>query len=220
MQVDATTQLRNIVTAQPTSSRVLQRHGLDFCCGGARTLDDACARLGLSADQVLQEIAATQDRGTSARWDEVPVDELIAHILEVYHQPLPEELEQLQAMADKVLRVHGDKDPERLAKLADTVRAMTRDLLPHMQKEEQILFPWILDARQPSPQGPIAVMEHEHEQVAILLADAKALTDDFTPPPGACNTWTNLYARLEAFDLDLREHIHLENNILFPMAVG
>ena len=104
--------------------------------------------------------------------------------------------------------------------MGSAVEALARDLLPHLMKEEQILFPWILSGRQPAPRPPILVMEHEHQAAGALLESIKALTDDFQPPVGACATWRVLYARLEAFDLSLRAHIHLENNVLFPRVLS
>ncbi len=220
MQVDSATELGSLVTAYPASSRVLVRHGLDFCCGGSQTLADACAGAGLSVDQILAEIKEVKEKNTETRWDHVAPSELISHILEVYHATLPEELAQLQAMADKVLSVHGDKDPDRLGELASTVQSLVRDLMPHMHKEEEILFPWIVSDREPRPEGPIAVMLEDHETAGAALERIKELTDNFMVPAEACDTWRNLYARLESFDAELREHIHLENNILFPRALA
>ncbi len=219
MQVDSSTPLNTIVTAYPDASRILLRYGLDFCCGGKQTLAEACAGASLELDKVLSEVTATQKQPASTRWDEVAPHLLIEHILEVYHAPLTEELEQLKTMADKVNRVHGSKDPKRLADLAETVAQLGHELIPHMQKEEMILFPWILEGRQPPPEAPIEVMQYEHDVAAKLLSTLKTLTNEFTPPAGACNTWRTLYARLQTFDSDLRHHIHLENNILFPGAL-
>jgi regulator of cell morphogenesis and NO signaling len=214
------TSLSTLVTETPSATRVLLRHGLDFCCGGKQTLAEACSRAGLSLEGVLSELAALAPDHGERRWDVAPIPELIQHILDVYHAPLEEDLTQLKAMADKVLRVHGDKDPERLTQLRATVYGLADELLPHMMKEEQVLFPWILSGRQPRPEAPISVMKHEHVVAGELLERAKQLTDTFTPPAEACHTWRNLYARLEEFDSELRQHIHLENNVLFPRVLG
>lgn len=220
MAIDMTTPLASLVTERPAASRVLLRHGLDFCCGGQRSLGDACLQKGLSAQQVEAELLAIFDSPAEIRWDKAPLPALIQHILDVYHAPLPEDLAQLGAMADKVLRVHGAKDPKRLSRIAGSIHALTEELLPHMQKEERVLFPWILAGRVPGPHAPISVMRREHESAGELLALIGDLTGGFTPPPEACNTWRNLYARLAEFDSALRRHIHLENFVLFPRALG
>lgn len=208
-------------TTRPHAVKVFQRHGIDFCCGGGRLLSEACAAKALDVDAVLAEIAAEEARATSpeVRWDQEPLPNLIAHLIERFHEPLWEDLPRLHAMADKVHRVHGDKDP-RLAALASLVRAFREELESHLAKEEQVLFPWILRQGTPAPRAPITVMLHEHDEAAEMLAQLRALTDDFALPAGACNTWTALWQGLEAFDRDLREHIALENNVLFPRALG
>jgi len=220
MFVDPATPLARLVTERPSATRVLLRHGLDFCCGGGQSLAAACDRAGLDVSSVRAELEALERVGDERRWDEAPLPELIQHILDTYHSPLREDLTQLELMSQKVLRVHGAKDPERLEQLALTVRAMADELLPHAHKEEAVLFPWIIEHKWPRPEAPISVMRSEHEVVGELLERAKLLTNQFEPPEGACNTWRNLYARLRDFDAELREHIHLENNILFPRALA
>jgi len=216
-----TTQLGAIVTAYPSTSRVLLANGLDFCCGGKQTVGAAARRKGLSPEALLHALNAEAASKPPGRdWTAAPLDELIGHIIAEFHVPLPQDLAQLEAMADKVERTHGDKDPERLGALAQAVRSLAGELLPHLAKEEQILFPWILSSRQPAPAAPIQCMEAEHDAAGTLLQTIRDLTDGFQPPEGACTTWRNLYARLEKFDLDLRNHIHLENNVLHPRALG
>lgn len=203
----------------PAASRVFMRHDIDFCCGGARPLDEACAARGLDPHAILAEIEAEAPDAGDTRWDQRPLSELIDHILEAYHVPLHAELPRLQAMARKVLTVHGDKDPERLTALVDVYEALAAELVGHLAKEENILFPWILQGRGATAGGPIQVMHMEHDSAGEALARLRELTDDFTPPPGACNTWRALWLGLEELDHELRAHIHLENNILFPRAL-
>lgn len=208
-------------TQRPVSTKVFQRHGIDFCCGGGRTLDEACALRRIEPALVLAEIAEEEARleTPTERWDLAPTSALITHLLDRYHAPLLEDLAQLEVMARKVLRVHGHKDT-RLAPLVDLVLALRSDLEPHLAKEEQILFPWILSANPVPPEGPVAVMLREHDAVGELLQQLGALTDQFTVPSGACATWTTLWTTLQRVDLELREHISLENNVLFPRALA
>jgi regulator of cell morphogenesis and NO signaling len=217
-----TTTVGELAATRPSSTRVFFRRGIDFCCGGGKTLEEACRRRGLDPQEVLREIQMELERGEekSAAWTERGQAELIQHIIVRYHEPLREELHRLHGMALKVLRVHGEKDPERLSQLADTFSTLKDELLPHLDKEERILFPWILSGR-PVPQGgPIERMMFEHEQAGQLLERLRELTGNYEVPPGACNTWRALWSGLETLERDLHEHIHLENNILFPRASG
>lgn len=216
-----TTTIGELAANRPSSTRVFFRRGIDFCCGGGRTLEEACRRRGLDPQEVLREIEQEFARGEQpANWTERSQAELIQHIVAHYHEPLREELHRLDSMATKVLRVHGEKDPERLTQLAATFCALKDELLPHLDKEERILFPWILSGR-PVPQGgPIERMMYEHERAGQLLERLRELTGNYAVPPGACNTWRALWNGLETLDRDLHEHIHLENNILFPRASG
>ncbi len=210
----------SLSTTRPHAVKVFQRYGIDFCCGGSKALDEVCAAKKIDVDQVLAEIAAEEARNAepAVRWDTQPVAAVIEHVLRRFHDPLKEDLPRLEAMADKVARVHGEKD-DRLAALAQLVRELRADLDPHLMKEEQVLFPWILRAGAPAPHAPVQVMLRDHDDVAGLLARLVLLTNGFRVPSGACATWTALWQGLEAFDRDLREHIALENNVLFPKAL-
>lgn len=213
--------LGELVTAYPGATKVLLRHDLDFCCGGKQTLARACEKKGLAVADLIDELKTTLKVAPDhVPWDQAPLSELLDHILETFHKPLPEDLEQLAAMSAKVLRVHGEKDPERLAAIHATINEVAADIIPHMMKEERVLFPWIRSGRQPLPAAPIAVMEADHETLGVMLDKLKNLTNAFVPPPEACTTWRNLYARLEKVDGELREHIHLENNVLHPRVLG
>jgi regulator of cell morphogenesis and NO signaling len=209
-----------LVTAHPRAVAVLQRRQIDFCCGGARPLAEACAARGIDPQALLEEVHAEEVRwrADAVRWDERSLPELIDHILTRYHEPLITELPRILAMAHRVQQVHGDKDP-RIAELVARVIALKDDLLPHMQKEELVLFPLIRGGRGMLAGGPITVMHVEHEEVGALLRQIRALTDDFTAPDGACGTWRALWQGLADLEADLHEHIHLENNILFPKAL-
>lgn len=209
-----------LAARHPLATRVFARHHIDFCCGGGRPLGDVCEMQGLDVETVMHEIGrelAPQE--TIVRWDLGPVGDLIDYILNRYHAGLREELPRLESMARKVARVHGEKDPERLQRLVQAVLELKAELELHMLKEEQILFPMIREGEGTGADGPIAVMMREHETAGELLQLIRVLTNDYTVPAEACNTWRALWLGLEALEADLHEHIHLENNILFPRAL-
>ena len=211
--------LGELVDTYPLASMVLLKHGLDFCCGGHDSLTEACEESEVDLTQLLQELKASMAAPQESPLSSVSTEDLIAHILDVHHAPLPDMLSHLKALVSRVLDTHGNKDPKRLGALKDAVFSLSNEMLEHMIKEEQILFPWIQSNRQPRPATPIQVMLMEHERAGELLAQIATLTDNFEPPNGACRSWRNLYAGLQHLDQDLRIHIHLENNILFPRAV-
>ncbi len=210
-----------LATEHPLSTRVFARHGIDFCCGGGKPLRDACAARGVDVDHVLDELRAELEQAPQGetRWDEAPLDALIGHIVAEYHRPLDEELPRIEAMARKVHRVHGDKAPEMLTGLLQTYLELQAELVPHMAKEEQVLFPMIIRGMGVMTGAPISVMQHEHDTAGDLLRRLRELTNDYTVPPPACNTWRALWHALEALEESLHQHIHLENNVLFPRAL-
>ncbi len=210
-----------ISTTRPLAIKVFQRHGIQFCCSGGTTLAEACAARGVDENSLLQEIAAEEARSvtTERRWDQAPLNELIDHLQVQYHAPMREDLARIEVMAARVVQVHGHKDDD-LALLLDVVIALRNDLEPHLTRQEQVLFPQILRGDGAAAGAPIAAMRHEHEQVAILLARARELTNEYQIPAGACRTWSALWAGLETLDRELVEHIALENNVLFPRALA
>lgn len=211
-----------LATENPLSTRVFARHGIDFCCGGGRPLGEVCADKGLDPRTIVAEIEKELTASTepATRWDSAPLNELIDHILEAYHVPLWEELPRLDAMARKVLAVHGDKDLEMLGGIVDVYGALKAELEQHMLKEEQVLFPMIKAGNGAMAGPPVNVMHIEHDSAGEALRKLRALTNDYTVPAGACNTWRALWHGLEALEHDLHQHIHLENNILFPRALA
>ena len=210
-----------IAAEHPLATRVFARHQIDYCCGGGRPLGEVCAAKGLDPDVVLEEIAMEIGPAASVTdWSRAPLSSLIDHIVNTYHVSLAEELPRLEGMAAKVVRVHGDKDPVRLAEMHAVMAALRAELEDHMLKEEQILFPMIRRGHGAGANGPVAVMLREHTEAGAALARLRALTDDYVAPEGACNTWRALFAGLAALETALHEHIHLENNILFPRALA
>jgi regulator of cell morphogenesis and NO signaling len=211
-----------LAAMEPAALRVLSRHGIDFCCGGARPIEEACLQAGLTPAALIEQIAREArgpETAAQPRWDQEPLDRLIDHILERYHRKLWAEMPRLRDLARKVEAAHGPKDPERFRLLTQTVDQLCGELEPHMHKEEQILFPWIAAGRGASAGPPIRVMLMEHEAAAELLSRLRLLTDGFQVPEEACATWRALWQGLEDLETELKEHIHLENNILFPRAL-
>lgn len=218
--------LASIVTANPAAARVLERHGLDYCCGGARRLRDACAARGIDPDQVVAELAA-EPAVPAPEWGAMGPAELVDHIVATHHAYLDGELPRLQALATKVAGVHGGRHPE-LVRVAELVDALRADLEPHLAKEEQVLFPMIreLTGATTRPafhcgtlQAPIRVMLAEHDRTGDLLAQLRTLTDGFTPPADACTSYTALYEGLAALESDVHLHVHKESNVLFPAVL-
>lgn len=224
--ISPATSLGQIVTERPELARELERRSLDYCCGGARSLGEACAEAGLDAEQVAGELSEFESAGPED-WADMEPAALVDHIENVHHAYLHEELPRLSALAEKVNSVHGDRHPE-LAGVAGTWSRLRNDLEMHMGKEEEILFPMIheLVANQGpvsfhcgSLQNPISVMLMEHDDAGELLADLRRLTGDYTVPDDGCESYRALYAGLEAFEKDLHLHIHKENNLLFPEVI-
>lgn len=212
------TPIGDIARDQPSSTRVFLRHKLDFCCGGRRTLREACARAGLDADQVAHEIVAAAASAPAESWDQRPSHELVEHIVARYHEGLRRDLPPLIDAARKVERVHADKPGVPIG-LTDELVEFWTEMQQHMMKEERVLFPMLsTGVRGAQVYMPVRVMEHEHDSHAECLARIRVITDDLLLPAHACATWTALYRGLAAFEAEMMEHIHLENNVLFPRA--
>lgn len=216
---DVNTSLGDIARANPSATRVFLRHRLDFCCGGRRSLADACANAGLDAATIAAELEHEATRGASdVRWEQRSQTELADHIEQHYHAGLRRDLPPLIEAARKVERVHAAK-PGVPAGLGDVLLAFYTEMQQHMMKEERILFPLIRrGARGEAVYMPVKVMESEHDGHRDQLAKIRELTDDLRLPAHACATWTALYHGLEAIEAELMQHIHLENNILFSRA--
>jgi regulator of cell morphogenesis and NO signaling len=215
----ATVTLADLAITRPGATRVFLKHGLDFCCGGRRPLDEACVEKGLDPDAILAAIDAEDANGGDlATWAGRPLAELVDFIESHYHARHRADLPDVIAMAEKVEQVHADK-PTCPHGLAAHLRAVHAAILDHLGKEEQILFPMIRAGYGSRAGAPIHVMEQEHEDHGRNLAHLRELTANFTAPPEACPTWKALYLRLGRLAGELMEHIHLENNVLFPRAL-
>ena len=217
------THVATIAREHPATIKVFQRHRIDFCCGGKRPLAEVAAAAGVPAAELLAELGAAAAGPQPERdWSAAPATDLVQHILERYHAPLQRDLPILLGMAAKVAMRHGDTHPE-LVEVRHVVEALAAEMTSHMQKEERVLFPMIVRMAKggvaPAPvDGPIEVMELEHEQVARLLARLRELTAGFVPPEEACNSYRGLFSMLAELESETHVHVHLENNVLFPRA--
>lgn len=201
----------------PGATRIFHQHKLDFCCGGGHSLREAAAKRGVDTALLTQELKQLQKNTQHGQdWRQASPTELIEHILRNFHDKHREQIPELLRLARRVEAVHGDK-PDCPAGLADHLAFMEQDLESHMMKEEQFLFPMLLRGIYAQSLPPITRMRYEHDQHGDSLAKLENLTNDITPPPNACNTWRALYLGLEQLREDLMLHIHLENNVLFPM---
>jgi regulator of cell morphogenesis and NO signaling len=211
--------LADLAIARPGATSVFLRHGLDFCCRGRRPLDEVCSEKGLDANAILAEIAkAETNAGDLSELAARPIVELVDFIESHYHQRLRAELPELIAMAQKVEQVHAIK-PTCPRDLANHLQTIHGAILDHLAKEEQVLFPMIRSGSRDNAGAPIRVMEQEHEDHGRNLEHLRALTHEFIAPPEACATWKALYLRLNRLSDELMEHIHLENNVLFPRVL-
>lgn len=222
--------LASIVDAHPGAARVLERHHLDYCCGGRRTLADACAAAGIDPATVLDELSESGGAPTAepGSWAAMTPTELVDHLEATHHRYLHEELPRLGALVDKVLAVHRDRHPE-LEQVHGLFVALRDDLVPHLAKEERILFPMIreLGAATDSPSfhcgslnNPIRVMLSEHDRAGELLVLLRSATGGYRPPSDACASYQGLYGGLEELEADIHMHVHKENNVLFPAVIA
>ncbi len=230
----ATKSIREIVSAQPAAAAILKRFDIDLCEQGELPLEKACADLQLSVDQVLEKLSDAEDREHGTVLPN-PADltpgRLIQHIVRVHHQRVRQELPRMAEMAQTLAEKRGDRAPE-LAKVKALVEELHAELFAHIQKEEQLLFPFIaqmdqelLDACSPSHARfrsvaqPIRMMMLEHDAADRIMEELRCITDGFEPPAWACGTHIALFGGLRVFEIDLKQHVHLENDILFPRAL-
>ena len=230
-ELTAASSLAEWVARCPETAPVLERYRLDYCCGGRQSLEAACVEQGLDQESVLEDIKQAHQKSQSSGappvdWSRQSLTDLCNHIEQTHHAFLRTQLPRVEELVTKVVAAHGDRHPE-LSSVSDTFRALAAELGPHLMKEEQVLFPAIrlLESSESTPQfpfgsieNPIGAMEHEHDAAGGLLHKLRYLTGDYTPPDDACPTWRQLLEGLHALELDLHQHIHKENNLLFPAA--
>ena len=219
----------DIVTQNIKASDVFKKHGIDFCCGGHVTVEEACSVKGLKVNSLEKEISKSLNltRGVK-NFDSWSLDVLIDYIVETHHTYVTNNLGLLLDYTEKVAEAHGNLHPE-VIRIKGLTKSLVEELTPHLQKEERILFPLIKQlleikannekVSRMGVQSPIHVMNIEHEKAGEILMEIADLSNDFATPEGACNTFIAMYAKLKEFQDDLFQHIHLENNILFPKAI-
>lgn len=223
----------DLVAKDFRKAQVFKKLGIDFCCGGKKTLAEVCEKKGIDVNKVEAELAAVEKdtSATAQNFQNWSLDFLSTYIINNHHNYVRESIPFLLEISQKVARVHGDRHPE-LIEVAQAFADVARDLSLHLMKEENILFPYITEmvnaknVGQPLPvsqfgavANPVNVMEMEHEGAGEDLSEIRRLTNNYQLPEDACTSYRILYQKLEEFENDLHQHVHLENNILFPKAL-
>ena len=223
-----------MVVADYRKAEVFRKYGMDYCCGGKKPLEEVCLKKGLDLQKVQKELDALDLMPVQVQQDfeHWPLDVLTTYIVANHHRYVADALPMLYELTAKVARVHGERHPE-LIKIAQHFNAIAEELEMHMYKEEHILFPYIQQmtlaqrdgAPMPTPvfgsvENPIKMMEAEHESAGGAMEEIRQLSSDFAPPLDACTSYQVLFAKLNEFEQDLHQHVHLENNLLFPKAIA
>ncbi|HEX4756767.1 MAG TPA: iron-sulfur cluster repair di-iron protein [Terracidiphilus sp.] len=231
--IDLAKTVREIALEQPTSIRVFENFGIDYCCGGRKPLGEACADRKLSVKEVVEALdsAAGRPATSTADWQQSSLAQLIDHIVVTHHAYVKRELPRLATLAQKVVNRHGETQAH-LPAIQEALAQLDQELTHHLGKEEHVLFPYVarleaaLGSGSTLPErcfgsvvNPIAMMTREHDAAGMILAGIRRMSDNFTTPAGACPTYHAFYDGLKEFEQDLHQHIHLENNILFPRAI-
>lgn len=233
LTITTDTTIRDIVADDYRAASVFQKHGIDFCCGGGQSLASACSASGADSAVVLGELARL-DQVTDIpvpRFKSWDLGFLADYIEANHHAYVRNAISTILQHTRKVIQVHGERHPEA-AEIARVFEDVAQELTHHMMKEERILFPYIRElaaetrANRPMPpspfgsiQNPIRMMEMEHESAGGATARIRQLSGNYTPPDDACSTYRVTYQELQEFERDLHQHVHLENNILFPKAL-
>ena len=235
MSVTTEKTVRELVQEFPGATRVFEKLGIDYCCGGNRPLQEACSTANLSVDEVLDSLEAAEQAAHATQplrdWQKEPLADLVAHINHTHHNYTREKMARLGPLFAKVCSVHGKNHPE-LEHMRTVFQGLAQELTMHMMKEEMMLFPYIVRMEEAviqkepilppsfgSVQNPVNMMEHEHDSAGEALRALRESSANYTAPADACVSFQTLYQALAAFEADLHLHIHLENNILFPRAV-
>jgi regulator of cell morphogenesis and NO signaling len=235
MALDTSQTVASLAITRPASTGVLEGLGIDYCCGGSRSIAEACASAGIAPEELDKRLAEAESRtapaGLVTDWTKRGLQALVTHIVNAHHAYLYKELPRLAGLFDKVMEAHGKNHPE-LDAMYEQFSELQDELMSHMFKEEHMLFPYItrLDTaaewsevveRPPfgSVRFPIRMMVAEHDSAGEALQNLRTTSRNYAVPPDGCPTFHALYAGLKEMEADLHQHIHLENNILFPRAV-
>jgi len=235
MNLDTSRTVRELAAEMPNATRIFEKFGIDYCCGGSQPLRVACERNKISLNDVLRSLEDANVANEAAQtpdFQKAKLKELVAHILATHHGYVKQEVPRLKQLLVKVVAVHCAGHPE-LAAVQRTFAAVADELLAHMMKEEMVLFPYIEELEEAVDEGkrpphapfgsisnPVRMMESEHESAGKALEEIRMLTSAYTPPESACFSYRTLYSALQTFESDLHQHVHLENNILFPRAIA
>jgi regulator of cell morphogenesis and NO signaling len=235
MQIFSTKTVREIALEMPLTTRIFEEYKIDYCCGGRRSLAEACISAGVDVMDVTRKLeeflSETALDPNLIRWETRSSAELIDHIVDKHHVFTKSELARLGTLMEKVYQRHGADHPE-LLEMKESFSALSQELMPHMMKEETVLFPFIKtlensaanDLTIPVPhfgtvQNPVRMMMFEHDAAGEILGKMRQISNDYLLPDGACPSYSALYHGIRALESDLHQHIHLENNVLFPKAV-
>ena len=219
------------VTENIKTAHIFKKYGIDFCCGGGISIDKACEKKNVDFSKLKEELLSVDKAQKAYDYDKWELGFLIDHIVNVHHTYVVESIPLILQYSNRVAEVHGHHYSE-VIEINRLFGEVANELTSHMQKEEVILFPYVkklLNLKVTSQEivpphfgtvnNPIKMMEEEHETAGDIFKTIAQLTNNYTPPQDACNTFRALYAKLEEFEQDLHQHIHLENNILFPKAI-
>jgi regulator of cell morphogenesis and NO signaling len=230
MQIDETMTVADVAGKHPHTTRVFEQLGIDYCCGGKKSLQEACRTANIPLQKALDLLQQAPSTAVVKDWERASLAELADHIVANHHGYVKQEIPRIQRLSDKVCDVHGGRHPE-LKQMRSVFQAMAQELALHMMKEEQVLFPYIAALESAFQNGkrapqapfgpvenPIRMMRMEHDSAGSALAELKSLSSGYTAPADGCTTYRTLFQALQEFEADLHQHIHLENNILFPRA--
>lgn len=231
--IDPGLSVGEIVRSNYRAAEIFKKYKIDFCCGGSKSINQVCSEKNIPVDHITSELSelSNQDSSNLHNYDEWELDFLTNYIINVHHKYVNNNAPIIQEYVNKIAHVHGERHPE-LIKVMDLFSEVSTELQQHMMKEEQILFPFIIKlngidknktAFTPPPFGtirnPIKMMEAEHENAGNIFKEIREITNDYSLPADACNTYNIAFQKLDEFENDLFRHIHLENNILFPKAI-
>jgi regulator of cell morphogenesis and NO signaling len=232
MTIETSITVGELAAKLPQATRVLERFDIDYCCGGGQSLADACRFRAIEIQEVVNAIEESlRTQWVARNYADLGQQELVEHIVNTHHAFTRSEIERLAALLNKVVSAHATRHPE-LLDVQKTFGDLAQDLLPHLVKEETCLFPYVVKLESFGPQGiarptahfgtvqnPVRMMLFEHDLAGQLLRELRRITSEYAIPGDACASYNALYEGIQEFEADLHQHIHLENNVLFPRAI-